>query len=111
MAAPQVAVGIVAMPKLSHFRKRGEVAMVDVTAKSVTERTAIAQGFIRIQSLDDGATQFGIVIVDHSNRDIAHELADVRLWIIGGIEDRREDEKAKCTGIAQHAGRAKGGFG
>ena len=36
------------MPKLSHFRKRGEVAMVDVTAKSVTERTAIAQGFIRM---------------------------------------------------------------
>ena len=36
------------MPKLSHFRKRGEVAMVDVTAKDVTERTAVAQGFVRM---------------------------------------------------------------
>ena len=36
------------MAKLSHFRKRGEVAMVDVTAKDVTERTAIAQGFVRM---------------------------------------------------------------
>ena len=36
------------MAKLSHFRKRGEVAMVDVTAKNVTERTAIAQGFVRM---------------------------------------------------------------
>src|SRR5579871_3290098 len=36
------------MPKLSHFRKRGEVAMVDVTAKDVTERTAVAQGLVRM---------------------------------------------------------------
>ncbi len=34
------------MKKLTHFRKRGEVAMVDVTAKEVTERTAQARGFI-----------------------------------------------------------------
>jgi cyclic pyranopterin phosphate synthase len=36
------------MAKLTHFRKRGEVAMVDVTAKTVTERTAIARGFVRM---------------------------------------------------------------
>ena len=36
------------MPKLSHFRKRGEVAMVDVTPKAVTERTALARGFVRM---------------------------------------------------------------
>jgi cyclic pyranopterin phosphate synthase len=36
------------MPRLSHFRKRGEVAMVDVTAKNVTERTAVASGFVRM---------------------------------------------------------------
>ena len=34
------------MPKLTHFRKRGEVAMVDVTSKVVTERTALARGFV-----------------------------------------------------------------
>ena len=37
-------------PKLSHYGKRGEVAMVDVTAKSVTERTAVARGFVHMSS-------------------------------------------------------------
>ena len=36
------------MPKLSHYRKRGEVAMVDVTPKAVTERIASARGFVRM---------------------------------------------------------------
>jgi cyclic pyranopterin monophosphate synthase len=36
------------MPRLTHFRKRGEVAMVDVTAKPTTERTAIASGFVKM---------------------------------------------------------------
>src|SRR5215471_19402746 len=36
------------VPKLSHYRKRGEVAMVDVTPKAVTERTALARGFVRM---------------------------------------------------------------
>src|ERR1700692_1348705 len=36
------------MKKLTHFRKRGEVAMVDVTYKDVTERTAVARGFVRM---------------------------------------------------------------
>src|SRR5258708_25631956 len=36
------------MAKLTHFRKRGEVAMVNVTSKDVTERTAVARGFVRM---------------------------------------------------------------
>ena len=36
------------MPKLTHFRMRGEVAMVDVTSKAITERTALASGFVRM---------------------------------------------------------------
>ena len=40
------------MAKLSHFRKRGrnrgEVAMVDVSAKEVTQRTATARGFVKM---------------------------------------------------------------
>lgn len=36
------------MTKLTHFRKRGEIAMVDVTSKVVTERTALARGFVRM---------------------------------------------------------------
>ncbi len=36
------------MAKLTHYRDRGEVAMVDVTAKAATERTAVAHGFVRM---------------------------------------------------------------
>ncbi len=36
------------MAKLTHYRGRGEVTMVDVTAKPVTERTAVAHGFVRM---------------------------------------------------------------
>src|SRR6267143_4532845 len=48
MPCPYIAQKRVA--KLTHFRKRGEVAMVDVTAKAVTERTAAARGFVRMSS-------------------------------------------------------------
>jgi cyclic pyranopterin monophosphate synthase len=34
--------------KLSHYNKGGEVSMVDVSAKSVTTRTAVAQAFVRM---------------------------------------------------------------
>ena len=38
------------MGKLTHYKKGGAVAMVDVTAKAVTERTAVARGFVRVSS-------------------------------------------------------------
>jgi len=34
--------------KLSHYGKQGEVRMVDVSAKAVTTRTAVAQGFVKM---------------------------------------------------------------
>ena len=37
------------MPKLSHYGKKGEVKMVDVSAKAVTHRTATARGFVRMK--------------------------------------------------------------
>jgi cyclic pyranopterin phosphate synthase len=37
------------MPKLSHYGKRGEVKMVDVSAKKITARTAVAQGFVTMK--------------------------------------------------------------
>jgi cyclic pyranopterin phosphate synthase len=37
------------MAKLSHYGKKGEVRMVDVSAKAVTTRTARAQGFVRMK--------------------------------------------------------------
>lgn len=37
------------MTKLSHYGKKGEVRMVDVSAKPVTTRTAAAQGFVKMK--------------------------------------------------------------
>ena len=36
------------MPKLSHYSKRGEAKMVDVSSKSVTTRSAAAHAFVRM---------------------------------------------------------------
>src|ERR1700758_3244181 len=36
------------MSKLSHYTTRGEVSMVDVSAKAITTRTAIAHAFVRM---------------------------------------------------------------
>ena len=36
------------MPKLSHYTARGEVSMVDVSAKAITTRTAVAHAFVRM---------------------------------------------------------------
>src|SRR5467141_2322823 len=37
------------MPKLSHYTNRGQVRMVDVSAKQVTTRTAVAHGFVKMK--------------------------------------------------------------
>jgi cyclic pyranopterin monophosphate synthase len=37
------------MPKLSHYGKKGQVQMVDVSAKQVTTRTAVAQAFVKMK--------------------------------------------------------------
>lgn len=36
--------------KLTHYGESGEVRMVDVTAKEVTSRTAVARGFVRMKA-------------------------------------------------------------
>jgi cyclic pyranopterin phosphate synthase len=38
------------MARLSHYKKSGEVRMVDVTPKSATVRTARARGFVRMSA-------------------------------------------------------------
>src|SRR6266513_2820817 len=37
------------MAKLSHYREKGEVRMVDVSEKAVTTRTAAARGFVKMK--------------------------------------------------------------
>jgi cyclic pyranopterin monophosphate synthase len=38
------------MTKLSHLNEKGEARMVDVSAKDVTHRTAVAEGFIAMEA-------------------------------------------------------------
>src|SRR5213595_2092688 len=38
------------MAKLSHYGKKGEVRMVDVSEKAVTTRTAAARGFVKMKA-------------------------------------------------------------
>ena len=38
------------MPKLSHYDKAGKARMVDVTAKSVTHRSAVAHAFVHMSA-------------------------------------------------------------
>ena len=45
------------MAKLSHYTKRGEVSMVDVSSKNVTTRTAIAHAFVRMTPRVVGAVR------------------------------------------------------
>src|SRR5215472_12196659 len=37
------------MPKLSHYSKHGQPQMVDVSAKAITARTAVAEGFVKMK--------------------------------------------------------------
>src|SRR5215475_4101435 len=45
------------MPKLSHYSRRGEAQMVDVSTKCVTTRAAIAQGFVKMKPTVLGAVR------------------------------------------------------
>ena len=38
------------MPKLTHLNAQGEAHMVDVSAKDVTQRTAVAEGFVAMSA-------------------------------------------------------------
>ena len=55
------------MSKLSHIDERGEARMVDVSEKAVTSRTAIAEGFVRMEAdtlalVEQGAAKKGDVL-------------------------------------------------
>src|SRR6266849_500700 len=45
------------MAKLSHYSKKGEVSMVDVSAKQVTTGTAVAHGVVRMKPRVVGAVR------------------------------------------------------
>ena len=55
------------MSKLSHINEKGEARMVDVSAKAVSERTAIAEGFVGMAAatlalIEKGETRKGDVL-------------------------------------------------
>ena len=47
------------MSKLSHLNERGEARMVDVSDKSITSRTAIAEGFVSMSADTLGLVEGG----------------------------------------------------
>jgi len=52
--------------RLNHFNQRGEVHMVDVGEKNITQRQAVAEGFIRMQA----ETLQRIIQGDHKKGDV-----------------------------------------
>ena len=55
------------MSKLSHINEKGEARMVDVSAKAVSERTAVAEGFVgmapaTLALIEKGETRKGDVL-------------------------------------------------
>ncbi len=52
--------------QLNHFNKRGEAHMVDVGEKSITQRCAVAEGFIHMQE----ETLQRIIAGDHKKGDV-----------------------------------------
>lgn len=62
-----VSPGSMPEPTLSHLNARGEAVMVDVSDKAITQRTAIAEGFVSMSTetlalVRDGATKKGDVL-------------------------------------------------
>src|ERR1700681_1287898 len=60
------------MPRLSHYGKRGEVKMVDVSAKQITTRTAVAQGFVTMKPQ-------GLTVVRRLKNPRGHPLEVARI--------------------------------
>ena len=58
---------------------------------------------MRFQRLNQPATDFGIVLVDHSDGDLADDLAEIGLRIKECVEDRRQYEQAEHALVVQHA--------
>jgi len=54
------------MPKLTHLNKKGEARMVDVSAKAVTHRVAVAEGRIRMKA----ATLRRVQTAGHKKGDV-----------------------------------------
>ncbi|HTT08553.1 MAG TPA: cyclic pyranopterin monophosphate synthase MoaC [Gammaproteobacteria bacterium] len=54
------------MPKLTHLNKKGEARMVDVSAKAVTHRVAVAEGCIRMKA----ATLRRVQTAGHKKGDV-----------------------------------------
>ena len=62
----QARLNIMTDDQLNHFNKRGEAHMVDVGEKSITQRCAVAEGFIHMQE----ETLQRIIAGDHKKGDV-----------------------------------------
>ena len=115
------------MPKLSHLNTRGEAVMVDVSDKAVTQRVAIAEGFVAMTAetlalVRDGTAKKGDVLTTariagimaakrtHELIPLCHPLAitkaTVDLWLSEkpvGIAVRAEVKVGGQTGVEMEA--------
>ena len=75
------------MPKLSHFDEGGQAHMVDVSEKAVTDRIAVAEGWVKMRpetlALVEAGTAKKGGVLGHRAAGRHH----------GGEEDRRADPR------------------
>ena len=115
------------MPKLSHINERGEARMVDVSAKAVTQRTAIAEGFVAMSAatlalVETGSVKKGDVLATariagimaakrtHDLIPLCHPLAIAKATVDfdisrtpAGIKVRAEVKVGGQTGVEMEA--------
>ena len=115
------------MPKLSHIHERGEARMVDVSAKAVTQRTAIAEGFVAMSAatlalVETGSVKKGDVLATariagimaakrtHDLIPLCHPLAIAKATVDfdisrtpAGIKVRAEVKVGGQTGVEMEA--------
>ena len=71
-------------------------------------RLAVARGAqrdryvaVRLQRLDQPAAEFAVVLVHHRDRNVAHDLAQIRLRIEERVEHRRQHEQREHAAIGK----------
>ena len=57
---------------------------------------------VRLQRLDQPAGEFAVVVVDHRDRDVAHDLAEIGLRVEDRVEHGCKHKQPEHAAIAQH---------
>ena len=60
-------------------------------------------GFVGGKGLDEVPAERRTIVVDHRDRDLAHQLPEIGLRVEDAIEQRRDDQQAEDRPIRHHA--------